>query len=41
MIMEIIASIKDRDMDYFVWVMFSFLRKFINGPVGLNPIIFL
>ena len=36
-IMESIASIKDRDMDYLVWNMFFFI-KLNNSSLGLNPV---
>ena len=35
-----IASMRDREMDYLVWTMLSFLIKFNNDPLGLNPVVF-
>ena len=37
-IMGSVASTKDGDMDYLVWNMLSFLIKFHNSPLGLNPV---
>ena len=34
------ASMRDREMDYLVWTMLSFLKKFNNDPLGLNPVVF-
>ena len=36
--MESIGSVKDQDIDYLLWTMFSFVRKVSTSIIGLNPV---
>ena len=36
--MESIGSVKDQDIDYLLWTMFSFMRKVSTSIIGLNPV---